>query len=58
MRSVAQFALLMAAAFSARAEGFGPSLTVLLEFDSSPSASSLDEMKREVVHQMKPRATG
>jgi hypothetical protein len=54
MRSVAQFALLMAAAFSARAEGFGPNLTVLLEFDNSPSASSLDEMKREVVHQMKP----
>src|SRR5262245_51340148 len=54
MRPVAQVAFLLAVALSARAEGFGPNLTVLLEFDSAPPASSLDEMKREVVHQMRP----
>ena len=54
MRPVAQVAFLLAVALSARAEGFGPNLTVLLEFDGALPASSLDEMKREVVHQMRP----
>lgn len=52
MRPVAQLACLTFAALAIQAEGFGPSLTVLIDFEKSPASSSIGEMKREVAQLM------
>lgn len=54
MIRVAKFACLAMLALSIRAEGFGPSLTVLLDFDSKPAGSSINELRREVTQLMRP----
>jgi hypothetical protein len=51
IRSVAVFACL--AVLSVRGEGFGPSLTVILDFEDAPATQSLGEMRREVAAIMK-----
>jgi hypothetical protein len=43
-------ALSILAASALSAEGFGPSLTVLVDFEQTPSVESFTEMKREVTH--------
>jgi hypothetical protein len=50
-------AVLYAAALTANcthAEGYGPSLTVLLDFEDTASSQSIGEMRREVQQIMKP----
>ncbi|MCX6592884.1 MAG: hypothetical protein NTZ56_15300 [Acidobacteria bacterium] len=52
-RLVAVFAFLVILCASVHGEGFGPSLTVILDFDDAPAAKSLGEMRREVAAIMK-----
>ncbi len=46
--AVALFFAMNLAALTARAEGYGPSLTVLLDFREAASAETLGEMRKEV----------
>lgn len=52
-RPVAVFAFLVMLRVPAHGEGFGPSLTVILDFDATPASQSLGEMRREVAAIMK-----
>ena len=53
IRSVAVLAFTILLGASARAEGFGPSLTVILDFEDAPASQSLGELRREVAAIMK-----
>lgn len=55
MRHAVALTILAACAMtSVHAEGYGPSLTVLLDFQSAASLESVGELQREVQHLLKP----